>query len=268
VNGHEGGGMVKSFYKSLCLLLCFTITAKCPHEKKAAQYIAEGFHVIFDFNKNLFSWDTLTIIAAFAPFYIGTRFMDKEIHDCFYCRTHHKNIHQFPKACHEFANIGVGIELVALALLSVFPVRREIKDTAIVFGLVLPFMWAFKKILKEIKVDGFDRPKNQFFCRHKKAYGGCPSGHVLTATYAAAYWGMQLGPKWGVPLGLFAIGVFADLANCNRHYISQMVAGAGLGFIGAVAASKAADKFKMRHDVHLSLVADNDMTGLKMSWAF
>lgn len=250
------------------ILLSTFFAWSCEYQRKRVpDYIAEGFHVMGDFNKNLFSWDTLKVAFAFTPFYVGTRYIDNELHSCFYCSRHHKNVRQLPRCCYHIANNGITAVSVALAGLSILPIRRDIKDTAIVFGLTLPFVWVWKKLLKEIKTDAHVRPKNQHFSQYKCYYGGCPSGHMLTATYTAAYWGMQLGPWWGVPLGAFAVGIFADLLNSNRHYASQMVAGAGLGFIGAVAASKAADIFKQR-DVQCSLVSDAGVTGLRLAWNF
>ena len=65
---------------------------------------------------------------------------------------------------------------------------------------------------------------------------------MANVVYMATLFGMRHGPAWGIPLGLFASFVFADFLNCNRHYLSQLVAGAGLGVIFAVAASKVVDK--------------------------
>lgn len=235
--------------------------------KKMPEYVAEGCGLIWDFGRNIFSWDTVKIIAAFTPFYICARCIDKEIHCNFYCRKHHKNIHQFPETCYHVTNSGIRVELIGLAALSLLPVRREIKDTAIIFGLTLPFIWGLKKALKEIKFEGCIRPKNEHFNKRKKYYGGCPSGHMFTATYAAAYWGMQMGPVWGIPLGAFALGMFANLINCNQHFASQMIAGAGLGFVVAVSASKVADTFKQRH-VSCDVVCDDYMKGIKIAWNF
>lgn len=252
----------------IVVFLCNPAYPEClKPTKKASEYIVEGLEIMFDFNKNLFSWDTLKIIGAFTPLYLGIRYMDKDVHSCFYCRPHHKNLHQLPRCCYHIANNGITAAVVSLAALSLIPVKHDIKDTAIVFGLTLPFIWIWKKILKEIKTDACLRPHNQYYSRYKKSYGGCPSGHMLLATYTAAYWGMQLGPAWGVPLGIFACGIFAELLNCNRHFASQMVAGTAFGFVGAVAASKVTDVFKTRH-IECSLVSDAHMTGCKLAWNF
>ena len=137
-------------------------------DKRLPDYVAEGFKIAWDFNLNFFSWDTVKIIAAFTPFYVASRYIDKEIQSCFYCAAHHKNIRQLPKTCYHIANNGVTAVLVGLVAFSVLPVKKEIKDTAIVFGITLPFMWAWKKILKEIKTEGCRRPRNQYFSKHKK----------------------------------------------------------------------------------------------------
>jgi len=53
-----------------------------------------------------------------------------------------------------------------------------------------------------------------------------------------ALFGMRHGWKWAVPLSLFSTFVFADFLNCNRHYLSQLLAGVGFGLIYAFAADK------------------------------
>jgi len=58
----------------------------------------------------------------------------------------------------------------------------------------------------------------------------------------ATLWGLRHGPRWAFPIGAFGVFVLVDFINCNRHYLSQMIAGAGLGMIYGFAASKVVDK--------------------------
>jgi hypothetical protein len=222
---------------------------------------------IIDFHKNIFCKDTLKIVTAFTPLYLIGRLVDKKIHRCFYCSDHHKNTHQFPKWCYHCSNHGLTAELVTLSAFSFYPFNRDVKITAQVFAISLPFTWVGKKFLKVFKTEACLRPHNQFFNKKKKAYGGCPSGHVMEAMYAATLFGMQLGPWWGVPLGAAAAAIFINFTTANRHFVSQMVAGAGLGVIYASAASKVVDTFKYK-DVSYSVYKDATTQGVRMEYDF
>jgi len=57
----------------------------------------------------------------------------------------------------------------------------------------------------------------------------------------AVMFGMRYGLRAGVPLGVLAAAIGVTFLNCNRHYLSQMVAGAGLGTLYAIAANKLVD---------------------------
>jgi membrane-associated phospholipid phosphatase len=84
----------------------------------------------------------------------------------------------------------------------------------------------------------------------------------------AVLYGMRYGPRYGVPLGLLALGVGATFLSCNRHYVSQMVAGAGFGAMYAIAANKLINE-NLARDFNLGMQIDH--TGsplLSISWRF
>lgn len=200
---------------------------------------------IIDFHKNIFSITSLKVIVGTAPFYMGVRPMDHEVHGIFYCKRKHKNLHQPPRTLTHILNYGVPVGMIGIPLLvSLLSRNKSLNTVGRVFAITLPFVWVEKNILKKIfKVDANCRPYNANFPR-KKVYGGCPSGHMVFACYATTLFGLQQGPAWGVPMAIFTAAVFADFVAVNRHFASQMILGAGLGILYGFAASKTVDAIK------------------------
>ncbi len=192
--------------------------------------------------KNLFSVDSAKVITGFVPFYLLSRMHDEKLQVHFYDSSCHKNINQFPKHCHSIAHYGIGVPMVVLSSLAIFANDEDLRLTGRMFAIGLPFVHSGKDIIKKLRFKSCLRPWHENFNRHHRSSGGLPSGHMANVMFMASLFGMRHGPAWGVPLGLFAGFVFADFVNCNRHYLSQLVAGAGLGLIFAVAASKVVDK--------------------------
>jgi len=196
---------------------------------------------IIDFHRNIFSVTSLKVLVGVAPFYMGIRPADKDVHGIFYCRKRHKNLHQPPCALTNFLNYGVPVSMIGIPLLTLFSRDESLYNVGRVFAITLPFVWIEKNILKKIfKIDANCRPYNENFPR-KKVYGGCPSGHMVFACYATTLFGLQRGPAWWVPMGLFTTAVFCDFVAVNRHFASQMILGAGLGILYGFAASKTVD---------------------------
>jgi hypothetical protein len=196
---------------------------------------------VIDFHKNIGTITTAKILVGVAPFYMGVRAADKTVHGVFYCGKRHKNLHQPPRGITNFLNYGVPTAMIGVPLLTLFSRDESLSAVGRVFAITLPFVWVEKNILKKIfKVDANCRPYNEHFPR-KKVYGGCPSGHMVFACYATTLFGLQRGPAWGVPMGLFTAAVFLDFIVTNRHYASQMILGTGLGIIYGFAASKTVD---------------------------
>jgi membrane-associated phospholipid phosphatase len=86
------------------------------------------------------------------------------------------------------------------------------------------------------------RPWHELYCSsHTRSGGGFPSGHMAETTYIAALFGMRYGAKYAIPLSLYAAWLGIVFVNCNRHYASQIIAGAGLGLLYACAAQRLID---------------------------
>jgi len=267
-------GILRDFFPVrgvFCIYFFSAIYAQdVPEPTSPLHNIHNLFRAAYDFNINIFSKDTLKIVTAFTPVYLLSRLADRKIHALFYCFDHHKNIRQFPEWCYHSCNHGLTAEILALAALSFNPWDDHLKVTAQVFAISLPFTWVGKNFLKLFKTEAFLRPCNEHFDWRKKSYGGCPSGHMMEAVYAATLFGLQLGPWWGFPLGALATAFFINFTVGNRHFVSQMVAGAGLGVIYAAAASKVVDSFSAYYnkDISCTMYNDNSSSGFRMSMNF
>lgn len=214
----------------------------CQPAPQFLEFLGEIFCDAGSLLKNIFSVDSAKIITSFTPLYILSRMHDEKIQTNFYDASCHKNINQLHRHCHSVAHYGIGVPMVALSSLAIFACDEDLRLTARMFAIGLPFVQSGKDIIKKLRFKSCLRPWHEHFDRHHRSSGGFPSGHMANVTFMATLFGMRHGPAWGIPLGLFAGFVFADFLNCNRHYLSQLVAGAGLGVIFAVAASKVVDK--------------------------
>ena len=68
--------------------------------------------------------------------------------------------------------------------------------------------------------------------------------------------------KFAIPLSILSAYVGATFVVCNRHYASQIAAGAGLGALYAVAASRVIDnKLELRRLKSLDFGFDTLSTG-------
>lgn len=196
---------------------------------------------MFEINKNLFSWDSLKIITATFPFFVGSRMIDEKLQNCFYDQKNHRNVYQIPAWCHDVGRLSIGIPIVLLGMQSFLSRDEDFRVTSQVFLSGVPFVILGKKLIKKFKFDASLRPWNEKFDKNDRSHGGLPSGHVAEAMYTAVLYGMRFGYKFAIPLGALTIFVGVSFLTCNRHYLSQLIAGAGFGALYAVAASKAVD---------------------------
>lgn len=198
---------------------------------------------IFGLITHLFSQDTLAILAGFAPFYAGARMVDDRLQSNFFCHGCHKNKCQMPSWCHDAVKWGLAVPIIGLGSLAVLSKDPEWRYTSWMMLIGMPFLIFGKDSLKNCEFDSCLRPWHEDFClpHHKRSGGGCPSGHMAQAAYIAVLYGLRFGPKVGFPFAMYGLALGAIFVNCNRHYLSQMIAGAALGTIFAVAANKMVD---------------------------
>src|SRR3990167_485076 len=243
------GGCKKIFLSSCIFLNIFSFgiqasssaMADMVYPPKGALLKAEWLKVwVKDFFKMqtfLFTPDTLKVLAITVPAYIGTRQMDNCLQCCFYKDCCHKNLCQAPKTFYKIVDASVPALIGLFTALTFFSNDADLRLTSFVYTEAVISYWIVKNIFKNSnKCDLNLRPKHENFCKDKCYYGGFPSGHAGEAALAAVLFGLRYGPRWGVPLGIFTAVVFAAGINGNRHYLSQSVAGLGLGVIYGLAA--------------------------------
>jgi len=202
----------------------------------------------------LFDWDTFKIFVGMFPLFIGARMVDEPIHHCFYTREHHKNIHQMHNVCYEIAKNSLAIPIVFFGSGIFWAKNEEFRETSRVFLIGMPFVIWSKEIIKKWHVDCCKRPWNEKFSSKKQAYGGFPSGHMAEIVYSAVLFGKRLGPRAAIPLGILSAFLGITFINCNRHYLSQIVAGAGLGTMYALAADKLiSSNLERRHPIDVGV---------------
>jgi len=192
-------------------------------------------------HKNIFSWDSYKILLLTFPFFIGTRMIDEKLQRCFHEHSCHKNINQPPKWCRELARWSIGIPIILLGTQAFLSRDEELRTTSQIFLTGIPFVLLMKDLIKKFRFEANLRPWHEDFSAEERSTGGFPSGHVAEATYTAVMYGMRYGPKLAVPLGGIAAFVGVTFLACNRHYLSQLIAGAGFGAMYAVAANKLVD---------------------------
>lgn len=197
---------------------------------------------VVDLNKYaLFSLDTFKVVTTTFPFYVATRMFDQDLQKTFHRTCCHTDINQAPKWCYKLSKYGLGIPMTTLALMALFGTNEEFRTTGRIFFIGMPFVLSGKDIIKKFQFDANKRPWCDRFSCEKQAYGGFPSGHMAEITYMTVLYGLRYGVKAAVPLGLFGTFLGVTFLNCNRHYLSQLIAGAGLGTLFALAADKVID---------------------------
>lgn len=220
-------------------------------------------------NWNLFTVTTAHIMTAFTPLYIASRAIDEDVQSRFYDGTCHKNVNQFSKVSHQVARFGVGLPMAGLSALMFFAPDKDMRLTARLFAIGWPLVHFTKDLIKKIDSKACLRPWNEQFSCHKRSPGGFPSGHMANITYTATLWWLRYGPKFGVPLSLGAAFVFANFVNCNRHYMSQLLAGAGFGMIYAFAVNRLIEqRISERISVCATMKMTSAMPSIGLSYVF
>ncbi len=218
--------------------------------------VTSAAHDVLVLNKNLFTWNTFKVLCSAFPVFVGTRMIDEKLQRCFYDGSCHKNINQLPSWCHEVAKASIGLPIVMLGIDAFFSRNDDRRWTAQILLLGMPFVIWTKTLIKKMKFDGCLRPWNEKFSCEQRSFGGFPSGHMAQALYMTVLYGKRYGPAFAIPLGLLASFIGVTFVSCNRHYISQVIAGAAFGSIYALAASKLVDE-KLANRINLEVGVDD-----------
>lgn len=219
-------------------------------------------------HRYIFSSTSACIATGFLPFYLTARTIDEDVQSRFYDSLRHKNVEQLPSTCHKIAKSGIAIPMIGLSSLMFFAHDEDLRTTARVYAIGLPFVHSGKDAIKAIKTKACLRPWHESFSCEKRSSGGFPSGHMANVAYTATLFGMRHGLKFGVPLGLFSAFVLVDFVNCNRHYISQLIAGAGLGMVYAFAANKVVERHITPNFTCCLRTCNNGAPGISLAYKF
>ncbi len=246
---------------------------KCPKKNfffhSAARFIGEVIIDALMLNVHVFSMNTVKIMTGFTPFYLGARMIDEDLQLNFYDAREHKNVNQLPNCCYEMAKCGVAVPIILLSSLTVLGWNEDLRTTARLFLIGLPFVQSGKDIIKQLRFKACLRPWNERFSKKERSPGGFPSGHMANVVFMTALFGMRHGPVWAIPLGLVGTFVLVDFINCNRHYLSQLVAGGCLGLIFAFAANTVIEKKLEARRYSFDCVQNNQgEPAFKMSYHF
>jgi len=225
------------------------------------------FHDMFWVNAGLFSWDSFKIFVTTLPFYAAARMTDEKLHNCFFDRKHKKNKNEPAQWCKEVARLSIGVPIALLGIQSFLSRDEDMRKTSQVFLLGMPFVLLAKDIIKKLDFDVCKRPWHEKFAKEQRKYGGFPSGHLAEATYTAVLYGMRYGPSYAIPLGSVAVFVTTVFLSCNRHYLSQMVAGAGFGAMYAFSANRLIDSSLAKNKELAFGLSPGDTGGLAVSVA-
>jgi membrane-associated phospholipid phosphatase len=190
-------------------------------------------------------WDSYKTVVATFPFFAAGQMIDESVHEMFYDKKTHKNIYKVHDCFNDAADRYIVDSISALSIASfLFSHNQRLRQTSKMFLLGLPFITLTTNLVKKYyKVDICYRPLHEkYSIGFKRSYGGFPSTHAAQITYATVLFGAQFGLKAALPLVAAGVGIAVPFVIDNRHYISQLVAGAGLGVLYGLAANKVIDK--------------------------
>jgi hypothetical protein len=225
---------------------------------------------VININLGLFSWDSFKIIVTTTPFYVAARMVDEKLHNCFFDHRRKKNKNEPAPWVKEMARLSIGIPITLLSIQAFISNDDKLRTAGQVFLTGMPFVLLAKDIVKKLDFDFCKRPFHEKFAKHQRSFGGFPSGHLAEITYMAVLYGKLYGPDAALPLGAAAVFVAAIFLASNRHYLSQMVAGAGFGAMYAFSAEKIINsKLAKQKNLELGL-ATNEHGGpvLQLSMRF
>lgn len=234
-------------------------------------------HILGDFvedavkiNLGLFSWDSFKIFATAAPFYVGARMIDEKLSNCFFDHKYRKNRNEPSQWSKEIARLSIGVPIALLGCQAFLSRNDDMQMTGQVFLTGMPFVLIAKDIIKKLDFDLCKRPFHEKFAKHQRKFGGFPSGHLAEATYTAVLYGMRYGVNFALPLGSIAVFVSIIFLSSNRHYLSQMIAGAAFGGMYALSANKLIDsKLAKKRNLQLGLTTtDQGLPAMKISMKF
>ena len=241
-----------------------------PAKHRITYMLGEFAEDVVKINLGLFSWDSFKIFVTTAPFFCGARMIDEKLHNCFFDQKHKRNRNEPAQWSKEIARLSIGVPIALLGTQAFFSRNADMQMTGRIFLTGMPFVLLAKDLIKKLDFDLCKRPFHEKFAKHQRKFGGFPSGHLAEATYTAVLYGIRFGPNFAIPLGAVAVFVSVIFLSSNRHYLSQMIGGAGFGAMYAMSAHHLIDsKLAKKRDLRLGLSKDdNGNPAMKLSMNF
>jgi hypothetical protein len=209
---------------------------------------------IVQVNLNLIAWDSFKVVAGTLPLFIGARMIDEKVQRNFYDTRCHKNLNQPPGWSREIARLAAAPIISFLGLQAILSRNEEVNATGRAMIFALPVLFFANQLIKKMDFDACLRPWHEKFSPERRSSGGCPSGHLSEISFLTVLYGMRFGPIAWVPLGLVSLGIAGTFLACNRHYLSQLIAGVGFGTMYALAADKlVTDTLRERINMRIGL---------------
>lgn len=233
------------------------------------QWCSDFLYDFFEVNRQFFTIDTMKVLTGVVPLYIITRQIDHNLHRCFYDAQRHLNIRLCPEGASHAISRGVPYLIAGMALLPFAGHDPDWHLTADVYFKGVISIWLLKDLIKHtIKTEACRRPWNQHFSAKERSFGGFPSGHMAEMFYTTTLFGWRHGAKIGLPLSIYTAALFITSLSSNRHYASQLVAGAGLGLAYTLATLKVINKRESIGGWSVDCDFGQQGTGIKVSYEF
>ncbi len=240
------------------------------NKQKINTFFKHVFEDIFNTGKYLFTTDSLKVLTWTMPLYISARFADNKIHSVFYDDATHTNRNQIPGSWNNIIlkDQYTAIPYVLYGSLGFMRSNDEKRREAQIFMTGLGWVFTLKYIVKEIlPFDANLRPFNENFPK-QYVYGGAPSGHTAMAVFMTTYLSCVEGVKGGLPMGIFSFLVAGLSITTNTHFLSQVIAGAGIGVFVGLASARVLSQWQ-NDRFELSLVSENKgRVGMRCAWNF
>ena len=239
------------------------------HPRRVQRFFKHFIEDTRGIGEQIFTVKTMKVVTGILPFYLITRHVDQKVHNYFYDSQLHKNIHQPPDFLVDMAYTYLPLPLTCFGLLGLTHDDPYIRRRSQIFAVGTLWSYGLKMMLKNVfKSDGSLRPLNEKFDPTKRVHGGSPSGHMAMMAYFSTFWALEMGPYWAIPLSAYSLLGIAMCTTSNRHYLSQTIAGAGLGIVLGVASHALVTSIKLPESVSLGVNSTSNSIGLSLVYDF